>query len=467
MNMIRAKLLRGPRLTLILALILVPLPFRLGADDLTFHEPSARATGLGGAFTARSDDATGLFYNPAGLAFLSGFRLKTNIMFDNRKTSAAWPDGGRTWRSEPSEFLGDFAVAWQLLRGVTVATGLFSPFNYESYWSPGWDAEGAVTRNRLRTLFFRTALAVEVVKGLAVSAGVDVVSSSLRWRHIIPFNLETYPLDRDIDVESSQALSGHGLGFTAGALWKVLPALQIGARFQQSVSIDYAGTDVFNRMLDISGATVPDPYRPSRRVSDLIDFYYATQNVTARLTLPREIACGIALTPVKPVSLYLDVQWNRWSGFGDWIFRSNAEGQALNPSFTPDYQEFYGLSLDYGVQGVALALRDTRDIKAGLEIRPGRYLALRTGYARLRSSVDETGRTPVYPDLERNVYSLGFGYEGPLFSIWDDGERVSDLSFDVFLRYASAVRGASAYPGGEMDYGSKRLVFGVGAGIAF
>jgi len=467
MNTIRPKLARLPHLALILTLALSLFPPRLGADDLTFHEPSARAAGLAGAFTARADDATALFYNPAGLAFLRGFRLKTNIMFDNRNATAAWPGGGRTYRTEPSEFLGNAALAWQPVRGVTVATGLFSPFNFESYWSPGWTGETVVTRNRLRSLFFRTALAVEVVRGFAVSAGVDIASSSLRWRHIIPFNLESYPLAQDIDVESSQALHGHGLGFTAGALWKVLPVLQIGARYQQSVAIDYAGTDVFNRMLDISGESVPDPYRPSRRVSDLIDFYYATQTVTARLTLPREIACGIALTPFPPVSLYLDVQWNRWDGFGDWTFRSIAEGQALNPSFTPGYQEFYGLSLDYGTQGVALSFRNTRDIKAGLEYRPGRYLALRAGYARLQSFVGEADRTPVFPDLERNVYSLGFGYEGPLFSIWGDGERVSDLSFDVFLRYASAVPGGSAYPGLEMDYGSTRLVFGVGAGVTF
>jgi long-chain fatty acid transport protein len=467
MSKIRPKAFHvaGPALVLILALSSIPP--RLAADDFTFHESSSRAAALGGAFTARSDDATALFYNPAGLAFLSGFRLKTNIMFDNRKTSAAWPNGDRTWRSEPSEFLGDFALSWQPFKGVTIATGLYSPFNYESYWTPGWSGEAVVTRNRLRSLFFRTAVAVEIFRGFAVSGGVDVVTSSLRYRRIIPFNIPNYPLAQDVDIESSEALSGHGLGFTAGVLWKVLPVLQIGARYQQSVAIDYAGTDVFSRVLDVQGGTVPDPYMTSRRVSSLIDFYYDTQDATGRLTLPREIACGLAVTPFPPVSLYLDVQWNRWSGFGDWVFSSVNQGQALNPAFTPDYQDFYGLSLDYGVQGVALSLRDTRDIKAGLEYRPGRYLALRAGYARLQSSVDEAGRAPVYPDLDRNVYSLGFGYEGPLFSIWGDGERVSDLSFDVFLRYASAVQGASAFPGFEMDYGSKRLVFGVGAGVTF
>ena len=452
-------------LVLILALSLDPL--RLGADDFSFHEPSARAAALGGAFTALADDASALFYNPAGLAFLGGVRLKTNIAFDRRAMTAAWPDAGRRFETGPSEFLGSISLSWQPVKRVTIGTGLFSPFTYESYWTPGWSGETLCERNRVRSLYFRSVVAVEVVKGLALSAGVDVVSSSLRWLHTIPFNIPTYPLPQNLDIDSSHRLRGNGLGFVAGALWKVLPALKIGARYQQGVPVDYAGTDVFNAQLDISGISVPDPYWPSRRVSSLIDFYYATQQVTGRLTFPREIAGGIAVTPISPLSLYIDVQWDRWSEFGDWIFSSENEGDALNPAFTPEYQAFYGLELNYGVQGVALALRDTRDIKAGLEFRPGRYLALRAGYARRQSSVDEAGRTPVYPDLDRNVYSLGFGYEGPLFSVWGNGERVSDLSFDIFIRYASGVPGASAYSGYEMTYGSSRVVFGVGAGLVF
>ena len=454
-------------LALALALTMALVPARLGAEDFSFHEPSPRAAALGGAFTARADDATALFYNPAGLAFLGSFRIKANFAFGRRATTAAWPGDGRTYGTEPSEFLGSISLSWQPLKRVTIATGIFSPFTYESYWTPSWSGETVNERNRLRSLYFRTVVAVEVVKGLSLSAGVDVVSSSLRWLHAIPFNIPAYPLAQDIGVDSSHRLHGRGLGFVAGALWKVIPAVQVGARYQQAVPIDYAGTNVFNADLLTSTATVPDPHRPSRRVTDLVDFYYATQDVTGRLTLPREIAGGIAVTPLPQLSLYLDLQWDRWSDFGDWIFSSVNEGAALNPAFTPEYQQFYGLELNYGTQGVALALRDTMDIKTGLEYRFGRYIALRAGYARHESSVDEANRTPVYPDLGRNFYSFGFGYEGPLFSVWGDGERVSDLSFDLFIRYAAGVPGASSYPGFEMTYDSSRLVFGVGVGLVF
>jgi long-chain fatty acid transport protein len=451
---------------LILALSAL-LPSRLAADDFAFHEPGARASGMGGAFTARSDDPIGLFYNPAGLAFQTGFRLKAEFGFGKRETTANWPGTGTRYRTDPSEFTGNIALSWQPIKHVTLATGFFSPYNYDAYWTPGWPGDTVDARNRLRSLYFRSALAVEVFKGFAVSAGVDVVSADLRWRHYIPFNIPNYPLPRDIDIESSHTLHGNGLGFTAGVLWKVLPALQVGARYQQEVPIDYAGANMFIQPMDTTGATVPKPGGGTIKVSDLIDLYYADQDVTGKLTFPRTVAGGIAVSPVAALSFYVDVQWDRWSGFGDWIFTSVKEGDAINPAFPPAYQEFYGLPLDYGVQGVPLALLDTKNIKTGVEYRPAPYLAVRAGYARQASSVDEAGRSPVYPDLARNFYSLGFGYEGPLFSIYSEDEKVSDLSFDVFLRYASASPGASTMPGLELTYESSRVTFGVAAGFVF
>ena len=56
------------------ALLLVLMPAAACAGFLAIEE-GARATGMGGAFTAVADDATAVFWNPAGLAFMDGFKL--------------------------------------------------------------------------------------------------------------------------------------------------------------------------------------------------------------------------------------------------------------------------------------------------------------------------------------------------------------------------------------------------------
>jgi len=450
---------------LVLALVLAP---RAEAQEFSFHEPGARAASLGGAFTARADDAAALFYNPAGLAFLKSLRVKTNIMFADRTTTAAMPEGGRTYHSSPNEILGAHAVAWQPVRRLTLAAGLFSPLTYESLWSPG-SAVGNATalRNSLRTNDFRIALAFEVFKGFAVGGGLDFISSTVTWRHHLPFELETYPLPATAFAESRHQLSGTGRSFTAGVLWKVIPAVQVGASYRDDAAIEYAGRNsYFVNWLALNG-TVPSPYGGTYHISDLLSMFYAPQDVTGRLTLPRKLSFGLAVTPVSKLSLYLDVERTRWSDLGDWEFRSTQEGGDLNPGWTQEFRDFYGIDPDYGVQGVALHASDTTNVKAGLEYRPASYLAVRAGYARLKGSIGAADLTMIYPDIDRGVFTLGFGYEGPLFSFYGSDERVSDLSFDLFIRYATAGPEISALPGLEMTYDSRRLVFGAGVGFIF
>lgn len=428
----------------LLAVVVSLLPARLAAQEFAFHEPGARAAGLGGAFTGRADDASALIYNPAGLAFLGGLRVKTNLTFGHRTLEAAWPDGGASHRSNPNEILGGLVAAWQPLRRVTVAAGSFSPYTYSSLWFPTFGVESDCNQNSLKTTYLRSVLAVEVFKGFALSGGVDVVTSKLEWKHNVPIAPGYF-------TDSRHSLHGHGWGFVAGVLWKIVPAFQVGARYHRDVAVDLAGDTI---RVGFFAADTAGALSAANRGTPLATGpvnYFRSQAVTGRVTLPGELAFGAAFTPVPRLSFYADAVRHRWRDFGDWIFRPAVPGS--DP--------------DYGTQGLPLVLKDTTSLKAGLEFRPGRYIAFRGGYANMESAVDAAHRTLVYPDLERNVYALGFGYEGPLFSVFGGDERLSDLSFDICVRYAAAVPAASTYPGYELTYRSGRVVLNVGVGLVF
>ena len=450
-----------------LALILVLAAPRLAADEFGYHEMGARAAALGGAFTARADDITALFYNPAGLAFLGGFRIKTNVTFAGRRTTAAWPETQPPFQTNPHELYGNHFLSWQPIRRVTLALGLFSTYTFDSLWPSTWDGEEYSTSAKLKGRYFRSAVAVELFKGLAVSGGLDVVRLSVEWKHRLPFQTPNYPLEEPAMVLSREELSGHGLGYAAGVMWKLFPALQVGARYHRRVAVDLAGINRFSLPAESNYIAVPDPYIPYRLLYQLLDFYYADQSVTGSVALPSELAVGAALTPFPKLSLSFDVVWTKWSEFGAWEFRSVNEGGTLSPEFTSVHEEFYGMSPDYGVQSAPAAALDTRKYKAGVEYRVGRWISVRGGYARHESAVDAAGLTPLYPDLERNIFSMGAGYEGPLFSIWDEDESISMLSFDLFLRYATAAGATSTLPGLEMTYASSRWAAGVGVGFIF
>jgi long-chain fatty acid transport protein len=453
-----------------LALMFAIVPAALRAQDLAFHEVGARAASLGGAFTAKADDITAVYYNPAGLAFLTGLRVKTDLLVSSRTIDATLPGPGAAVASDPREYLQNIFLSWQPARRIGLGLGYFSPYNFRAEWlDPWWPGNGISLSSQLKSNNFRLALAVEAFKGFSLGAALDYIIMGVDWIHLVTFEPANYQdrMSQLPEVRSRHELRGHGLGFTAGVLWKPFPALQIGARFQADTSVDLRGSNAFAYAQYQSWELVPDPYIEFRQLIWVLDLFYVNQFVTGRLTVPRAIACGIAWTPVRPLSLYVDLQWDMWSQLGKWEFTSENVDGDINPAFTDVYREFWGIEPDYGVQGTPLELRDTRRLKAGAECRLGRWFAVRAGFARLESSAPATDLSPIYPDLDRNVYALGGGYEGPLFSFYDSDEPIGQLSFDIALRYSPASPASSTLPGLELTYSSQRWSIGFGVGFDF
>ena len=68
-----------------------------------------RASGMGGAYTAISDDATGLYYNPAGIAYAAGrnFSASVNAYYNNEKKYKG-VIGGNGWTRKSSSLLPNY-----------------------------------------------------------------------------------------------------------------------------------------------------------------------------------------------------------------------------------------------------------------------------------------------------------------------------------------------------------------------
>ena len=441
----------------------------LGAQDFSFHEVGTRAASLGGAFTAKADDISAIYYNPAGLAVLPGLRLKTNLLASKREVSAYLPQYDVTFTSDPSEYLQNIFLSWRPAKRIGLGFAYFSPYNAQTKWlDPRWLYEGVSIMAGMKTHTLRAVAAAEVLKGLSIGVTLDYVTVGVDWKHMIRFEPANYELEPEATaVHSNYELSGHAWGFAAGVLWQPVPALQVGARFQAATTVDLQGSNSFSFSMSSMQDYVPDPYMTARPLADVLDDFYRGQLVTARLTVPQEIALGIALTPVRPLSLYLDLQWDTWSRIGSWEFRSVKADEDLTPLFTEVYQEFWGIQPNYGTQGETLALRDTMKLKVGAEYRLGRWFAVRAGFARQESSLETSDVSPLFPDLARNIYAIGGGYEGPLFSIYEEDRAIGELSIEIALRYSPARSMTSTLPGLEMTYASERWSVGVGVGFNF
>ena len=77
-----------------------------------------RASGMGGAYTAVSDDPSGLYYNPAGIAYAPGGNLSASMnAFNYTHTEYQEALGGRNWQRTSTSLLPNFFGVIQPVAG--------------------------------------------------------------------------------------------------------------------------------------------------------------------------------------------------------------------------------------------------------------------------------------------------------------------------------------------------------------
>lgn len=453
---------------IIVTLIIVNSAQQLRATGFAIYELGARAAALAGAFTARADDATTVYYNPAGMAFLDGLRIKTNIQFSPLKTTAFSPYTETSFTSDLLQIQGLHYLTWSLGDKLTFGFGRFTPYSTDTDWNGEWPGNNFCISSQLAIYYYRPALAVKLMPGLALGVGIDFVFSKVEWNHNLRFPSEAFlPGSDSLYMNSRHHAKGNGIGFVTGLLWKAGKKLQIGGKYQHKVSIDTKGNNTFHDLAQGgSYGSFPGPDNKLVSMYTLMQSYYMAQDVTFRVSLPTEIVLGLMFTPMDKLMLLLDFQWSQWSEAMKWEFQSVKTSGDLSPEFMEQYADFFGVTPDYGIQSADLSWKDTWSIKFGMEYHLSQTLALRAGYSYHPSAFESKALHPVIPDLDHNIISLGMGYEGSLFSDWDD-KKLNDFYFDLFVQYMFTNDQISSLTGIDFSYNADRLVFGVGVGLGF
>lgn len=94
-----------------LVVIVVALAGFAAADEFHYNNflIGDRAAGMGGAYTAISDDASGLFYNPAGIVYAAGRNLSASVnAYYNLEKKYDNVIGGNGWERKATSVLPNF-----------------------------------------------------------------------------------------------------------------------------------------------------------------------------------------------------------------------------------------------------------------------------------------------------------------------------------------------------------------------
>lgn len=207
--------------------------FTLASSNTAVNGVAARAQGMQ-AFTAVADDASAIFYNPAGLVNVKGTEINSNILitspvmeYDNSITH----DYTRSKQTIPG---GSLFISTDKLKSVALGLGIYAPFARSTNYSSNdavYDFEQSATFVRMDAV---PTVAFNLTPHIAL--GVGLVASRLAAEsNVLGFKEK-----------------GEGFGYTgqAGLLLKLPQRINVGLTYRGRESIDMEGTGKFMGIKD-------------------------------------------------------------------------------------------------------------------------------------------------------------------------------------------------------------------------
>jgi len=396
--------MRPSALLLLSGLAVLP-PTAGYANPLDVFGFGPKASALASACTAHCTDASANYYNPAALAAIDRIELSLGY-------AGAVPrldlNGQRQSVDASRGVIGGVVVPGELL-GVRFAfgTGVHLPDDRLTRVRalPPGRPRFALFDNKPQRLFVSSNLAVEVVPGVQVGAGLTYMAETIGT--VAMTGEVTVPDGDGTSLVTSVDVELQAVRYpSAGARWQVTPqwALGLSWRGEFSLALDLT-TAVHGDVALVTG---------DRSTTLLEGGEFHLRSRTAVLFSPMQVTLGTAVEVLDDLTLVADLLWSRWSGFPSPIARIEPYLD-LSPLIENATERFPPATPPEPAGFV-----DTWTPRLGVEkeagLGPGWALQLRGGYAwEPTPAPPPTGVTNLV-DADRHVVSCGIGLEldGPV-----------------------------------------------------
>ncbi|HNP31366.1 MAG TPA: outer membrane protein transport protein, partial [Nitrospirales bacterium] len=338
------------------------------------------AAGQAEAFIAQADDASALYYNPAGLTQVRGVQAYFGANFITGKFEYTSPTGqqvdgdlrqpvvmpppGHIYLTANLEDLG-----YTALGPLVVGIGLNSPFGLGSKWPDDAPFSSVVTEATVPLLDIKPTLAYKIHDMVSLGAGMDIYTFA---KFIGEGQAELKTQATEINGTDT------AVGFNVSALLTPLrnnagePLVNLGIVYRHQATLHLKGDFLVN----------------GKKVDD----------AETKLPLPWVLSAGLAVWPIRDAArswkVEVDVDYVGWSQFKSLDIRLS---NAPNISQPADWENTYTFSA--GTEYKWLKLTSL----------PNWEIALRGGYQRSNAAVPARTFTPAIPDSNWNILATGLG----------------------------------------------------------
>jgi long-chain fatty acid transport protein len=358
----------------ILAISLLSL---LGASTswgLGFRNPdqNARATAQGEAFVAQADDASAIYYNPAGLTQVKGTQVTSGLAlgFPRWKYDGA----GGSDEMNTGYFLPHLYAASDLsLQRWRFGIGLNYPFGNQAEYGANSPLQYGIVTAELSVLNIAPTVAYQITPQLSLGVALNIYYGQLEQQQnlALTFGGGRFKFEGD----------GTSLGATLGLLWKPHAQHAVGLTWRSPFEIEF--DDSARLRGNLGGDAGPS-------------------DTHATLAFPQSLALGYAYWPRPNLKLEFDIEWTNWDTLNDVRLHS------ANPFFDANTNPLMNIPFDW---------QDSFFYELGVEYRFHPHWTVSAGYIFSENSVPDRTFSPAVPDSDRHIFSIGLGFGCPRLDV--------------------------------------------------
>lgn len=406
-------------------------------------------TGLGRAFSgsaAVAEDASTIFFNPAGLTYLSHseFASAVNLIkptsdFDNDGSTIAPALGGSalTGNGDDGGLLGivpNMYYAHRLNDTMVAGIGVNAPFGLVTEYDDDWVGRYHAIRSDLKTININPSFAFQATDRLSLGLGINLQYIDLSMSSAVDFGAAcaataaglaaldpTSPLlpvagscarPQGHDGKAKLEADDWSWGYNLGLIFQATDATRIALSYRSKVSHHLTGKGKFRLP---SNAAV-------EAVAGAIGF--ADGDVSGDVALPESASFAVHHQINNQWAVMADASWTRWSRFQELAIESSDVARLNSVK-----EEKWDNNMRYGL-GLTYAHNATWTFRAGI--------------AYDESPISDEFRTARIPGEDRKWIALGASYKYSDHITIDAGYShlfVSDPSLDETTEQGYTLKG--------------------------
>lgn len=379
---------------------------RAGASGFALVEQSVKQVGSaisGGA--ASAEDASTIFFNPAGMTRLQGSQvvveghlISPSTKFSgsattNPRLGGAAISGGDGGDAGSIAAVPSLYYSYEINERLWAGLGIGAPFGLSTDYDSGWVGRYHALKSEVLTVNFNPSVAYKLNDQFSLGAGISIMQARAELSNAVDYSAiclsqlppascaglglatpGTASTDGKISVEGDD----WGYGYNLGLLYEVNRGMRIGAAYRSKVKQELQGTADFTGP---DGIALPAAFTA----------VFADTDVSAAVDMPASLSLSMSATVAPKWEMMMDVTWTQWSSFEE--LRIEFDNPQKSDSVQPENWE------------------DTYKVSLGFNYRHNGQWIWRGGIAYDQTPVpDSETRTPRIPGNDRKWIAAGFSY---------------------------------------------------------